>query len=163
MSSPRLEDVNATDDDDGVCDGSSTSSGLDKGSASGNDSTSKDDASSKTGGDDSHKHLTGAGGDTAAVNRSKVLVYAALLLAAAAIGTATYFILATEQSNTLNIEVRKIMTTPHLFGSFVIIHIMNKNDLSHYCWSMRVISPPVSFSNTSDFFSSLYSLQQLKK
>jgi len=44
--------------------------------------------------------------ETIAVNRFKVLVYVALLLAAAGVGLTTYKILSREQANGFEIEVR---------------------------------------------------------
>lgn len=51
--------------------------------------------------------------DTAAVNRSKILVDVALLAAAAAaaVGTATYCLLSNEQTSKMRLEARKDLTT----------------------------------------------------
>jgi hypothetical protein len=46
--------------------------------------------------------------ETKAVNRSKLVVYLALLVAAAAMGTATYFYMAMEEQDDFESEVRNI-------------------------------------------------------
>jgi hypothetical protein len=46
--------------------------------------------------------------ETTAVNRSKLVVYLALLIAAAAMGTATYFYMAIEEQDDFESEVRNI-------------------------------------------------------